>query len=55
MLLRHACGLDAEARAIEDAIAGTLSSGIRTADLAAKGQSSVGTREMAGEIVQRIA
>jgi 3-isopropylmalate dehydrogenase len=55
MLLRHACGLEAEAQAIEHAIAAALSSGIRTADLATKGQPAVGTREMAEAIAQRIA
>src|SRR5262245_14471087 len=33
MLLRHALGLDAEARAIETAIGGALNAGYRTADL----------------------
>jgi 3-isopropylmalate dehydrogenase len=55
MLLRHACGLDAEARAIEAAIEAALRDGVRTADLAVPGQQAVGTMEMAEAIAARIA
>ena len=50
MLLRHSFQLDAEAAAIESAVREVLAAGHRTRDLAAKGQSSVGTQEM-GELV----
>jgi 3-isopropylmalate dehydrogenase len=49
MLLRHAFGLDEEARAIERSIGGTLRSGLRTKDLAGTGR-VVGTRELAAAI-----
>ena len=55
MLLRYACGLEAEARAVEVAIERTLTDGIRTADLAAAGAARVGTREMADAVVERLA
>jgi 3-isopropylmalate dehydrogenase len=54
MLLRHASGLHTEARAIEAAIEHTLAAGVRTADLASKGQPVVGTREMTQVIVDRV-
>jgi 3-isopropylmalate dehydrogenase len=54
MLLRHACGLESEARAVEAAIERALTDGLRTADLAAKGQPALGTREMAEAIVERL-
>ncbi len=38
MLLRHSLGLEAEARAIEKAVAEALQSGLRTADIAAGGK-----------------
>jgi 3-isopropylmalate dehydrogenase len=49
MLLRHSLKLEDEARAIERAIETVLTSGVRTADLAAGGP-SIGTREMAAAI-----
>jgi 3-isopropylmalate dehydrogenase len=49
MLLRHALGLEAEARAIETAIEAALRRGARTADIA-EGRSAVGTRAMAAAI-----
>jgi 3-isopropylmalate dehydrogenase len=55
MLLRHSLGLEAEARAIEDAIGETLKSGVRTADLAEGAEKRIGTREMTAEIESRIA
>jgi 3-isopropylmalate dehydrogenase len=54
MLLRHACGLESEAHAVEAAIERALTDGLRTADLVAKGQPSLGTREMAEAIVERL-
>jgi len=44
MLLRHSLGLEREAEALESAVAGALATGVRTADLAAPGQDSVGSR-----------
>jgi 3-isopropylmalate dehydrogenase len=54
MLLRHACGLEAEARVIEAAVARALIDGRRTADLVPRGQEPVGTREMADAIADRV-
>jgi 3-isopropylmalate dehydrogenase len=53
MLLRHSLGLDAEARAVESAVAAALAGGIRTADLAPPGAASVGSRA-AGDAVIRL-
>jgi 3-isopropylmalate dehydrogenase len=50
MLLRHALQLDAEARAVEDAIGAVLRKGLRTADLAEPSDQKQGTREMAAAI-----
>ena len=50
MLLRYSLGLEAEARAIEDAVTQVLESGARTADIAAGG-SALGTREMGARIL----
>jgi 3-isopropylmalate dehydrogenase len=55
MLLRHSCGLETEAQAIETAVEATLRAGIWTADLVQKGQSSVGTRALTDAIVERLA
>jgi 3-isopropylmalate dehydrogenase len=54
MLLRHALGLDDEARAIETAIGRTLTGGLRTADLAQGSEKPVGTKEMAAAIVSAL-
>jgi 3-isopropylmalate dehydrogenase len=50
MLLRESFGLIREAKLVEDAVAGIWSQGWRTADLAEKGCSLVGTKEM-GELI----
>jgi 3-isopropylmalate dehydrogenase len=50
MLLRHALGLDEEASAVERAIEAALRQGLRTADLAGRGERTVGTTEMAEAI-----
>ena len=50
MLLRHALGLDAEARAVEEAVGTVLGGPTRTADIAA-GQPAAGTREVAAAVV----
>jgi 3-isopropylmalate dehydrogenase len=54
MLLRHSCGLEEEARALEAAVAGAITDGLRTADIAAPDESSLGTREMADAVLARI-
>jgi 3-isopropylmalate dehydrogenase len=54
MLLRHALGLEDEARAIETAIGRALTSGLRTADLAQGSDKSIGTKEMAAAIVSAL-
>jgi 3-isopropylmalate dehydrogenase len=54
MLLRHALGLEDEARAIEAAIGATLDAGLRTADLAEGSRRTVGTREMADAIMSAL-
>ena len=52
MLLRQSLGLEAEARAVEDAIRAVWADGFRTADIAAPGDRVVGTREMAARIAE---
>ena len=53
MLLRHALGLETEARAIEDAIGRTLSDGIRTADLGAP-ENPVSCSQMTEAVIERL-
>jgi 3-isopropylmalate dehydrogenase len=50
MLLRHALGLDEEARAVERAVGSVLRGNTRTADIAS-GQPAAGTREVAQAVV----
>ncbi len=54
MLLRWSLGRADAAAAIESAIAGVLNDGLRTADLARAGETSVGTAAMTAAIVQRV-
>lgn len=54
MLLRHSLGLEAEAAAVEQAVAAVLEAGYRTPDIAQPGAQVVGTEEMARQIVHRI-
>lgn len=54
MLLRYSLGLDDEARAIESAIDAALEAGLRTADIASPGQTSVSTDEFAAAVIQRL-
>jgi 3-isopropylmalate dehydrogenase len=54
MLLRHSCGLEEEARALEAAVASAIGDGLRTADIAAQGEQALGTREMADAVLSRI-
>lgn len=55
MLLRHSLGLEAEAQAIEQAIHSIIQDGLRTADLARKGEPTLTTLQMQTEICKRIA
>jgi 3-isopropylmalate dehydrogenase len=50
MLLRHSLGLEAEAAAVESAVSHALAAGVRTADIAPPGSSSLGS-EAATEAV----
>jgi 3-isopropylmalate dehydrogenase len=54
LLLRHTYGLEEPARAVEHAVEQALKDGLRTADIAAKGESKVGTAAMGDAIVARI-
>lgn len=54
MMLRFSFGLNVEADAIEAAVNQTLNDGIRSADIAVKGQPTVGTAEMTDEILKRL-
>jgi len=53
MLLRHSFQLEAEAASIESAVREVLAAGHRTRDLAAKGQTCVGTSEIGELVVSR--
>jgi 3-isopropylmalate dehydrogenase len=50
MLLRHSLGLEAEAEAVEAAVARVLARGVRTGDIAQPGMETVGT-EVMGDLV----
>ena len=54
MLLRHSLGLEREARAVEIAVEQAVAAGVRTADIAARGQASVGSEAATSAVVQRI-
>jgi 3-isopropylmalate dehydrogenase len=54
MLLRYSLGLETEAAAIESAVEGAVSAGVRTADVAIAGQAPVGSREAASAVVERL-
>ena len=53
-LLRLSCGLEAEAAAVEAAVAATVADGFRTPDIAGAGEATVTTQEMADAVLQRI-
>jgi 3-isopropylmalate dehydrogenase len=55
LLLRHSLGLAGEANAVETAVERALSSGIRTADIAPSGTSSVGSRAAADAVIACLA
>ncbi len=54
MMLRHAFDLHREADALDQAIADTLSSGARTADLASQGDTTLSTREIGSRIATTV-
>ena len=54
MLLRHSCGLDDEAEALEAAVASAVADGLRTADIAGPGETALSTREMANAVLTRL-
>jgi len=51
MLLRHSLGLEQEAGALEAAVATALADGLRTADIAPPGHSSVGSRAATDAVI----
>ena len=51
MLLRHALGLDAEARLVEAAVSKAIDSGALTADLAPRGAAAVTTRDAGAAVL----
>jgi 3-isopropylmalate dehydrogenase len=51
MLLRYSLGVAEQADRIETAVGAVLDQGLRTADIAASGQASVGTAEMGDAVV----
>ncbi len=54
MLLRHSLGLEAEATAVETAVAQVLSAGKRTADIASPGTTTLTTSEMQAALVAQL-
>ena len=54
LLLRHTLGLEREAAAIERTVESVLEAGVRTADLAVRGDTTVGSREVGDAIVARL-
>lgn len=54
MMLRYSFGLQEEAAAIEKAVNDTLEAGYRTADIAAAGETAIGTKEMGDQICNRL-
>jgi len=52
MLLRHSLGMEAEAQAVEAAVAAVLDAGHRTADIAAPDQPAVTTARMGDLVVE---
>jgi 3-isopropylmalate dehydrogenase len=49
-MLRYSCGLEDEARVVEDAVVRVLKEGYRTYDIMDEGKIKVGTKEM-GDLV----
>ncbi len=54
LLLRHSLGLEAEATAVEAAIAAAIESGARTADIVASGETPLSTSQMCDAILRKL-
>lgn len=54
LLLRHSLGLEAEAAAIEAAVEAALAGGARTADIAERGVTPIGTAAMGDAVLARL-
>jgi 3-isopropylmalate dehydrogenase len=54
MLLRYSLGLEAEAQAVERAVEGAVTAGVRTADVAQAGRATVGSREAGSAVVKNV-
>jgi 3-isopropylmalate dehydrogenase len=54
LLLRHSCGLEREATAVESAVGAVLAAGHRTEDLAPADQPALSTRKMGDHVVKAI-
>jgi 3-isopropylmalate dehydrogenase len=54
MMLRISLGCEREADAVEQAVAGVLQAGLRTADIAAPGETAVGTAAMGDAVAERV-
>lgn len=54
LLLRYSAGLEAPARAIEEAVRAVIQQGWRTADICTPGCRAVSTAEMGQAIVERL-
>ena len=54
LLLRHSLALEAEAAAVERAVSAALAAGVRTADIAAPGAASVGSRDAGDAVIERL-
>jgi len=54
MLLRHSLGLEREARTVETAVESAVASGVRTADIVARGQTPVGSQAATAAILKYI-
>jgi 3-isopropylmalate dehydrogenase len=53
-MLRYSFQEEAAARAIEEAVAASIAGGIRTADIASRGERTVGTAGMGDAILQAL-
>ncbi|MDH5656145.1 MAG: 3-isopropylmalate dehydrogenase [Spirochaetia bacterium] len=54
MMLRYSFGMEEEAKKIEDAVKKAVKNGARTADIASAGEKTIGSSEMAQEIITQM-
>ena len=54
MLLRHSCGLEEEAQAVEQAVQDVIDAGLRTADIASPGEATLDTKAMADAVLEQL-